>query len=356
MTSSQSNNSTNTVPYNFSENLGENPRINPGIQAVYRSLRDARSKARAAERAQEIPGEDGHIIMAAPAEWGEVHDLSREILSDHALDVEVAVWLIEATARTRGYTGLSAAVNAVSEMVKMWGNDLHPQPEDVEDDTFESLGGLNGLGREGTLIQPLRLLPLVPDFEYGSHTIWDVETAGKTEAVQAAMSTAGDTAMLAYLGNVVATCTAFAGLNAVLTELRGADAPPFARIIDLLDDTARTIRRLSGLSDVPTAADDPATDDVTESGNPAATGAGTPTAGRIETREDALRTLSDVARFFRRTEPHSPMSHTIETLVRRGRMDFMTLLTELIPDENARVSFLTTAGIKDTPDAPDSAE
>ena len=43
-------------------------------------------------------------------------------------------------------------------------------------------------------------------------------------------------------------------------------------------------------------------------------------ADAIRTREDAFRTLLKVAEFFRKTEPHSPISYTLEELVRRGRL------------------------------------
>jgi type VI secretion system protein ImpA len=66
----------------------------------------------------------------------------------------------------------------------------------------------------------------------------------------------------------------------------------------------------------------------------------------IGSRDEAFETLLLVARYFRRTEPHSPISLAIETLVRRGRMDFSELLAELLPEAQARNAVLTAAGIK----------
>ncbi|MNT59519.1 hypothetical protein D3C72_1970390 [compost metagenome] len=66
----------------------------------------------------------------------------------------------------------------------------------------------------------------------------------------------------------------------------------------------------------------------------------------ISSRDEAFETLLSVARYFRRTEPHSPISLSIETLVRRGRMDFSELLAELLPETQARNAVLTAAGIK----------
>jgi type VI secretion system protein ImpA len=46
--------------------------------------------------------------------------------------------------------------------------------------------------------------------------------------------------------------------------------------------------------------------------------------------------LEAIANFFRQTEPHSPISYTLEQTVRWGRMPLPELLSELIPDEKAR--------------------
>jgi type VI secretion system protein ImpA len=70
----------------------------------------------------------------------------------------------------------------------------------------------------------------------------------------------------------------------------------------------------------------------------------------IRSREEAFELLIAVARYFRRTEPHSPISMSIETLVRRGRMDFSELLAELLPEQHARNAVLTAAGIQPSAD------
>ena len=70
---------------------------------------------------------------------------------------------------------------------------------------------------------------------------------------------------------------------------------------------------------------------------PAAGARGAPRAGTASTsREDALRALGQIAEFFRRTEPHSPLAYTLEEAVRRGRMTWPELLAEIVADADAR--------------------
>ena len=54
--------------------------------------------------------------------------------------------------------------------------------------------------------------------------------------------------------------------------------------------------------------------------------------GQVASREDALRALGEIANFFRRTEPHSPLSYTLDEAVRRGRMTWPELLAEVVAD------------------------
>jgi type VI secretion system protein ImpA len=63
-------------------------------------------------------------------------------------------------------------------------------------------------------------------------------------------------------------------------------------------------------------------------------------------REEALRQLSDIAAFFRRTEPHSPLSYTLQETVRRARLSWPDLLEEVVPDPTSRATILSVLGIK----------
>ena len=60
------------------------------------------------------------------------------------------------------------------------------------------------------------------------------------------------------------------------------------------------------------------------------------TASGVPSREHALIMLQEIAEFFRRTEPHSPLAYTLEQAVRWGRTPLPKLLEELIPDPGGR--------------------
>jgi type VI secretion system protein ImpA len=325
---------------------GIDSRLVDSAQTTYRALRDARSVARREERRRETAdaGQGGPELCA---EWMTVRELAQKILTQESKDTEVLVWLVEAETRIDGHAGLARSIGLITDLVRDYGAALHPVSDQNDGDPFAVIAGLNGVGREGTLIQPLRLLPLVPSAAFGHLTLWDVQSGHAPDKVTQAITDAGDAAMRAHHADVVAALAAVRECDEVLTQLAGKNAPPFGQIIDVLDDTERLLRRLANLDAntlaVPAEANGPP---ATVKPRDEAAGDRLPS-GPITSREQAFAELLRVAAYFRKAEPHSPISFSIETLVRRGRMDFMALLNELIPDESTRRTVMTTAGIHD---------
>ncbi len=79
-----------------------------------------------------------------------------------------------------------------------------------------------------------------------------------------------------------------------------------------------------------------------------------PGAGSLANREQALKTLEQLAEFFQKTEPHSFLAYTLADAARRGRMSLPELLAEVMQDEGARTAMLTALGIH--PRAMDATE
>ena len=100
-----------------------------------------------------------------------------------------------------------------------------------------------------------------------------------------------------------------------------------------------------------TAAGEAAVGEAADGGVPAGRASTGPAAspGQIVSRDDALRVLGEIANFFRRTEPHSPISYTLDEAVRRGRLTWPELLAEVVADMNTRNGILNMLGIRPPP-------
>jgi len=69
------------------------------------------------------------------------------------------------------------------------------------------------------------------------------------------------------------------------------------------------------------------------------------TGSTISDRDAALQQLHQVATYFRREEPHSPISYSIEQAIRWSKLPLTELIKELIPDESARTKYQHLSGI-----------
>jgi type VI secretion system protein ImpA len=74
-------------------------------------------------------------------------------------------------------------------------------------------------------------------------------------------------------------------------------------------------------------------------------GAGVMTAsGAIQNRQDALKRLGDISEFFRKTEPHSPISYILQRAVKWGNMPLELWLQDVIKDETVIFNIRQTLG------------
>lgn len=322
---------------------GEDIRIGPNVERYYR-LKDARSAARTDERSQS-PGEPFRLS----SEWEDVRAQCIDILSAYTLDIEILAWLAEAEIRLRGFSGLTDVFQLVTGLVRDRFDALHSIDGDALADKVAPLAGLNGVGGEGTLIQPIRLASLVPGHGFFSHSLWDFQVAqrpgeeGRRKALRDAVAEAGGAAMQEQVAEVTRCLESFTELTAELDARCGADAPASSAIRGVLGEARLAVINLSGGErSLPQAA--PKQEEALQ--QPQEQGLAATTGQSIRSREEAFDRLLDVADYFRRAEPQSPISMAIETIVARGRLDFAELLAELVQDEHARRNILVSAGIR----------
>jgi type VI secretion system protein ImpA len=337
----------------------------------YYKLKDSRFAARAKEREIDAGAEVGEL-----PEWRTIFELAPKVLTEQAKDLEVAAWLVEALLRRHGFAGLRDGFRLVRGLVENYWDDLYPLPdEDGIAAKVAPLTALNGEGTDGTLIQPIRKVWLTEGRDPGPFAAWHYDQAQKLatitdEKAKAWHDKAGSATMDQIESSRRATrpkffvdlvddlrqCQEeFAALSADLDTRCGHDSPPSSTIRNTLEATmtiASTLGR-EALAAAQAASSAEAAGDgaaAAEGDGVAAVGgaAGAPGIGLgpVRTREDAFSAMLRVAEFFRKTEPHSPLSYSIEELVRRGRMELPDLLGELIKDDGQRRNFYIIAGMR----------
>ena len=338
---------------------GSDPRQDTSPQSLYYRLRDARAEARAAERAME--SEEGE--SAPPPQWRAIRELAPELLAKTAKDLEIAAWLGEALLRSDGLQGLASGVRVMTGLVESFWDDLFPLPdEDGIATRVTPVAGLNGFEGDGTLIAPLRRLVLFLRPDGAALHVWqyaqsrDLATivdetrrqqrlaAGVLpfETVENEARLAGGQHFAALRRDAEAAAGAWRALETALEGRAGADAPPMSRVRDLLAEIGAIAERFAAPEENAAAAE------KTIAPAEAVAGAAAPPLppGRVGSREEALKALADIAQFFRRTEPLSPLAYTLEEAVRRAHLSWPQLLEEIVPDPSTRAAILTSLGIR----------
>jgi type VI secretion system protein ImpA len=322
--------------------------------SIYFRLRDARSAARDAERQAETEGGDEGL----PALWRPVATLAIGALKSNSKDLEVATWLTEALVRTAGLRGLMAGAAVIGGLVEHFWDGLFPMPDDTGMETrLAAVAGLSGQGADGTLMQPLRKTSVFRRPDGVPFSLWQYQAAlelsgisdpaRRTQRIEAGVvpfeevekeaRLAGAAHWSAQRDSLVQVVAAWKEMERVLDEKAGSESPSGNRVREVLELMLEISKRFAP-QDAPEATTD----------GEAAGGTSTATAspGAVTGREQALRRLAEVAAWFKSNEPNSPIGFTLDEAARRARLAWPDLVAELVSDETARQTLLTSAGMK----------
>jgi type VI secretion system protein ImpA len=350
---------------------GSDIRDDISAASPYNRLRDARSEARDAERGQDR----GEADARDPAPlWRTVRELGMKILAENTKDLEVAAWMTEALVRSHGLAGLTAGARVMAGLAETYWDGLFPLPDDYGMETrVAPVTGLNGRDGNGSLIQPLYMTTLfsrtdgsaLAYYQYRqSEQLGTLDAERRQQRIEAGAiplddvereaRAAGAAWFAALLADARAARDAWQAMSDIIDAKAGADGPSTTAVRDLLSGIIEIVTRYAPADAAsPEAAVGEATD-----GEPAQAGGGfgriAVSPGQIASREDALRALGEIANFFRRSEPHSPLSYTLDEAVRRGRMTWPELLAEVVADTDTRNTILNTLGIRPPP--PEASE
>ncbi|MCQ8278634.1 type VI secretion system protein TssA [Acetobacteraceae bacterium KSS8] len=349
--------------------VGTDLRLDPGAQSPYSRLRDLRAEARAGERAA-----DNDIVneAQAPTAWVGVETLAVVVLSERSKDLEISAWLAEALVRRHGLAGLDLSARIIAGLVDhFWNEGLFPtyDAEDPEGRVF-AVTGLSGSDRDGSLLQPLRKIILFEQPDGTPVALWQYQRAQSVAALneqaqkqqhdkagvfpfatlEATARTTGQAALVALGAVVLRARASWVAMGQAFERVAGADAPSTGRVSAVLAELEQIVRRY--VPEEKLQPEHPEQAAETDAEEEAGQGAKAPAARTLEmrpvgrTREELLDDILEIAVQFRKNEPNSPLSYTLEEAVRRARLPLPDLLREIIPELSARAGVLTLLGIR----------
>jgi type VI secretion system protein ImpA len=302
------------------------------------------------------------------AQWPKARDLCIDLLWHKSKDLQVAAWLAEALGQLYGFAGLTDGFTTLERLLAGFWDTLYPEAENGDNDLRAArIAWINK-----NLPLQIRFIPLTGDKKFG-WVKWqesrDVDNVGRQnpEAAKAALDEGkinGEMFAAAVIGTPasfyqellpqVEECKkALAALAARVDERFGKDAPSLRDVHAAVEDCLKLVTRFAGekglLDIAPTEGEaEAATGEGSAEGAARATGP----AGPIASRADALRRLTEVAEYFRKTEPYSPVAYLADRAVRWGNMTLDQWLQEMVKDPTMLAGLREVLGIKTEPPPP----
>ncbi len=263
------------------------------------------------------------------ADWKFVHRRCAELIASRSKDLQLAVWLAEAGAKTGGLRALGDSLQLIGVLCERYWEDLHPL---ADDGGYERrIGNLCWIAAR--IPQLVRECPVTADGRY-SMAGWEAARAQGAEALAAAEA-ARRQGPRAFHEGLLRECdhcaAALSDLERTVDERLGQDGPGFsaarAALQDLIHFVSSGARETGAL---PPEAPAVAALAPVPAAPPVLAGA---VGGAVQGRVQALAQLRAVADYFRRTEPHSPVAYLAEKAAAWGEQPLHVWLRAVVKDD-----------------------
>ncbi len=300
----------------------------------------------------------GTIIPAEDPNWKDVAAQS-EALLDRTYDLRVLVLLATARLQLKGVSEFFSVIGTIRQLLQSRWAYVHPQldPEDDNDPTFRA-NALLPLADPVRVLRLLRTMPLAASRRDGPvswrtigifNGVIDTEdpTEKKTEAViRAAFNDTGAQVVQARLEMFDAGIAELTGIEGAFDANAGyGNGPDLSNLTKLLREIGSYLRNYMPTGDDEfdsDAADEPPPDGVGAADGGASApprsvsarsgGVSIASLTAINSREDAMRLLDLVCRYYETHEPSSPLPLLVARARRLADKGFMEILQDMAPD------------------------
>jgi type VI secretion system protein ImpA len=313
------------APVNKERPCGEDLAFSTEIDAIVR-----------ARQADDPSLEQGAwVTELKEADWKFVAKQCALLVEKRSKDLQLAVWLAEAEARTGGLRGLADSLVLIAALCDRYWDGLYPLPD--EDGHERRIGNLAWMASR---IAPLlREIPLT-EGQSGQpgHALRDFDVArmhGGDELTR--LETAKSRSSPAFYEALLRDCEHCAGalerIEHSVDQRLGVDGPSFSAAKSGLQSLVLFVKPMvkEGAPAVAGRQAEAAPAPAMRTPAPAEDSGGA--GGPLQSRVQALAQLRDVAEFFRRTEPHSPVAYLAEKAAHWGEQPLHVWLRSVVKDD-----------------------
>lgn len=287
------------------------------------------------------------VTTLKEADWKFVTSRCAQLLEKRSKDLQLAVWLAEASAKTSGLRGLADGLRVIAALCERYWDNVHPLPD--EGGFEQRIGNLCWIGARA----PQLLMELAVTEGATGFSLRDIEAArARGPEALADIDAARRRSSRAFYESLMRDCehcaAAIGELERMVDERLGADGPGFTQAKSALQELMHFVAPMA--RDGAATAEVPVAPQAAPAAGAAAVVVGTPAAsGPIQTRAQALAQLRAVAAFFRSTEPHSPVAYLAEKAAHWGEQPLHVWLRAVVKDDASFAHLEELLGINEAP-------
>jgi type VI secretion system protein ImpA len=303
------------------------------------------------------------------ADWGFVIEKCSAMLRDKSKDLRLGAWLAEALAKTQGFAGLAQGYALLSRLIDRYWKELHPLPH--SGDHSQRVGNISWLLARSVSLVKNTPLTHAPDERYCANDFQAAlalqeanhrdpgnaeRLAGHTLTIAkfvSARDKSGREFYAALLRDTIECSNALAEFEQSVHRRLGIESPSFVKARDTLADVQVLVERFAretGAYGKENSVERPP--DI--AGGLDVVAPGPPSEGKLRNRSEALQQLRQVADYFRRTEPHSPVAYLADKAARWGEMPLDAWLRSVVKDEGVLSHIEEILGVERSPDSEKS--
>ena len=343
---------------------GINIRANSSeANADYVKLKELRNRLRREERkAIEID----QSIGINKDEWDQVINIAHNIIVQYSKDIEVISWLLEGLTRVNEIEGLEVGLGILIELLKIHGSKLYPQVEEDGEEDLEyklrSLSMLGGKYEAGTLIAPIYFAIIVQTTNGEKYSAWqfkEILKANKNESgykvtqesllecdkLKTVISSINKELLAKIKLSLTSCVLRFKELNTLLSNVFGSNAPNLINLNDVLNYCFSLVENFSKIVNEKEESTEESESNIKEEKKIENNSVSFDNLEKIKLdRVKAVKLLNMLAKYFKETEPHSPISYTLERIISWSDLSLPEMLCDLIPDK-VREAYCRYTGI-----------
>ena len=311
------------------------------------------------------------------ADWTKVLKISIDLLTNATKDLQLLGWLSEALTKLEGLAGLQQGLDLTIKTLDTFWDHIYPQPDgdDLEDREIrlEWFIGIVATAIENisltenppyTLLEWKSAKEIDNQIRLEKETSQSIKDAGKIDT-QTFMAAVNKTPIPFYeklLKDIEKVNETIHEL-AIFIEDKFPDTLNVRTLNETLSELKKTVEKISAERGVNISS--PSVETIENTPNPIiSTDQKPPTSpvqetkkttmgashhASIQSRQEALKQLHNLAQFFHQTEPHSPVAFLVDRAVKWGNMNLQDWLKEMIKDDQTLFGIQETLGISKKP-------